>query len=136
MGRGRASAAEYSTASRGGQSSAAEVRPAGPGALDGLFAPPALDGAMVARRQDGRHVHAAEDRRARVLRVLEQPGGEGFVGDRRLVDGARQQADDGIDDDQRRQLAAGQDVVADRQLEVDQRRGSARRRPRSAGTGR
>ena len=32
-----------------------------------------------------------------------------------------QQADDGVDDDERRQLAAGQDVVADRELEVDER---------------
>ena len=32
-----------------------------------------------------------------------------------------QQADDGVDDDERRQLAAGQHVVADRQLEIDQR---------------
>ena len=39
-----------------------------------------------------------------------------------VLDGAGQQADDGVDDDERGQLAAGQDVVADRQLEIDQRR--------------
>ena len=32
-----------------------------------------------------------------------------------------QQAEDGVDDDEGRQLAAGQHVVADRELEVDQR---------------
>ena len=40
---------------------------------------------------------------------------------RRVVDRAGQEPDHRVDDDERRQLAAGQDVVADRQLEVDER---------------
>ena len=51
----------------------------------------------------------------------EQPAREGLVLGRGGVDRARQQAQDGVDDDERRQLAAGQHVVADRELEVDQR---------------
>ena len=39
----------------------------------------------------------------------------------RLVDGARQQPQDRVEDHQRRQLPAGQHVVADRQLQVDHR---------------
>ena len=38
-----------------------------------------------------------------------------------VVDRARQQADHRVDHDEGRQLAAGQDVVADRELEVDER---------------
>ena len=83
--------------------------------------------------EDVGHVHAPERRRARVLRVLEEPGAERLLGRGRLVDRAGQQTQDGVDDDQRRQLAAGEDVVADRELEVDERRGCGRRRPRSAG---
>ena len=72
--------------------------------------------------------------RPRVLRVLEQPARERLLRRSRPSSMAPgQQAEHGVDDDERRQLAAGQHVVADRQLEVDQRRGSARRRPRSAG---
>ena len=87
-GRARASAAEYSTASRasvpGGQVGPALARP-----LERLLASPALDGAVIARGQDRRHAHAAEDGRSRVLRVLEQPVGERLVGDRGGLDGAR-----------------------------------------------
>ena len=43
-----------------------------------------------------------------------------------------QQAQHGIDDDHRREVAARDDVVADRELEVDEAHGRGRRRPRSA----
>ena len=76
---------------------------------------------MIARREDGRHVHAAEHRRPRVLRILEEPRPERLLLGRGRVDGPGQQAEHGIDDDQRRQLTAGEHVVADRQLEVDER---------------
>ena len=50
-----------------------------------------------------------------------------------LVDRAGQQAQHGVDDDHRRQLAARQHVVTDRQLPDRPARAHARRRPRSAG---
>ena len=42
-----------------------------------------------------------------------------LLGRRRRVDRARQEADHGVDDDERGELPAGQHVVADGQLEVD-----------------
>ena len=76
---------------------------------------------MVAAGEDRRDVDAAERRRAGVLRVLEPAVGERLLLGRGFVDRARQQPDHRVDDDERRQLAAGEDVVADRQLEVDER---------------
>ena len=136
-----APAAEYSTGSGRGQASpSARRRRARRGAarrgLGGSRAGPAGARASAAaparaasgatapwspRRRIAGHVHAAERRRAGVLRVLEQPVGERLLGGRGLLDRAGQQPDDRVDDDERRQLAAGQDVVADRQLEVDER---------------
>ena len=114
-----------------------EVRPSLEGPPQRLAEPPAADLLVVARDEDGRHGLAALERRgSRVLRVLEQAGRERLLGGRRLVDGAGQQPQDGVEDDERRRLAAGQHVVADRELEVDHARGPGRRRPRSAGTGR
>ena len=59
--------------------------------------------------------------RAGVLRVLEESVGERLLDGRGLVDRAGQEPQDRVDDDQCRQLAAGQHVVADRQLQVDER---------------
>ena len=50
-----------------------------------------------------------------------RPSAKDSICDRLLVDGARQQSDHRVDDHERRQLTAGQHVVADRQLEVHQR---------------
>src|SRR4029079_14781038 len=105
---------------RGRSVAGVEVGSASAGALDRLLASPARHGDVVARGEDGRHAFAAEDRRSRVLRVFEEAVGEGFLDRRRGLDGARQEADDRIDDDQRRQLPAREDIVADRQLDIDQ----------------
>ena len=72
--RGPGASARRSAASRSGRRS--RVRPRA------CSSPPAGDRAVVARGQDRRHVHAAERRRAGVLRVLEQPGGERLLGRR------------------------------------------------------
>ena len=66
--------------------------------------------------------------------ILQQPGAVRFLDERRLrAQDAGQQADHGVHHHHRRQLATGQDVVADRQLLVDQvLHAPARRRPRSA----
>ncbi len=74
---------------------------------------------MVAAEQDLGHCLALELGRSRVLRVLEQAVGERLLDDRFGLDCPGQQAQHGVDDDHRRQLAAGQHVVADRQLQID-----------------
>ena len=98
-----------------------QVRPHSTRPLERLLPPPALDLAMVTAQQHVGDRHAPVFRGARVLGILEQPGREGLVGRRCLVDDPGQQAQDGVDDDQRRQLPAGQHVVADGHLQVDQR---------------
>ena len=67
-----------------------------------LAQPPAADRAVVAGHEDGRNVVALEDGRPRVLRVLEEPVGERLLGGRGGVDRARQEAEDRVDDDERR----------------------------------
>src|SRR5262245_17800426 len=80
----------------------------------GLFAAPAGDGLVVAAEQHLRHLHAAEDARPRVLRVLQPPR----LGVRLLrqaggvAQHARHVADDGVDHLHRRHLAAVADEVA------------------------
>src|SRR6187401_1190169 len=100
----------------GGQVRSATSRP-----LDRLLVPPACHGAVVPGSQDGRHIHPAKDGRPGVLGILQQPVGEGLLDGRRVLDRARQEPDDGVDHDQRGQLATCQHIVADRELEVDQR---------------
>ncbi len=75
---------------------------------------------MVATGQDCGNVAAPKRRRPGVLRILEESVGERFLVRRGVVDRARQQADDGIDDDEGGRLPTGQDVVADRQFEIDE----------------
>ena len=76
---------------------------------------------MVARRKNGRNTDPPEGRRARVLGIFEETGGERLLGRGARLDGAGQEPDHSIDDDERGQLSAGQDVVADRELQVDER---------------
>ena len=117
-----ASAAEYSTASArrsvlGGQvgSAASRVRSIACSRRQRATAPWSPDvriaGTSMPRKTAGR-VYCG---------YSSSPSRERLLGGRRVLDGAGQQPDDGVDDDERRQLAAGQHVVADRQLEVDQR---------------
>src|SRR5487761_1996380 len=84
-----------------------------------LAEPPQAHGAVVARGQGLRHPIAPEQGRARVLGILEEPVGERLVDERARLDGTGKEAEDGVADHERRQLAAGQDEVPDRELEVD-----------------
>ncbi len=97
-----------------------QVRAPGERPPQRLPQPPAAHGAVIAADEDRRHVLAAERRRPGVLRVLEQSVGERFLVGRCVVDRSREQPDHRVDDDEGRQLAAGQDVVADRELEIDE----------------
>src|SRR5689334_20373548 len=69
---------------------------------------------MMAAQQYVRHREAANDWRARVVGVLDQPVAVRFLSYRRGVDDARDETRDGIDDYHRRQLTASEDVIADR----------------------
>ena len=80
---------------------------------------------MVAREQHLGHVHAPEARGPRVLGVLEQPGGrEGLVDRAHLVaERSGQKAADRVDHDERGELPARQDVVAEGEDLVGERVG-------------
>src|SRR6266536_942603 len=95
-----------------------QVRPAVEGAAKGFAEPPSSDRAVVTRDEDVRYRLPLEGWRARVLRILEQTVGERLLRGRLRLDRPGQEADHGVDDHERRQLAAGQDIVADRELEV------------------
>ena len=86
-----------------------------------LAPPPAVDLAVMPREQDRRHGQVPEGLGSRVLRVLEQARCERVALVRRLGDHARHEPHDGIDEDERRQLPAGEHVVADADLAVDER---------------
>ena len=113
-----------------------QIRPALERALERLAPPPLLDLRVVPRQQHRRHRHAPELRRPRVLRKVEQPARERIARHRCLVaDDARDQPRHRVDDHQRRQLAARQHVVADRdRLGRQVRRAPARRPLRSGRT--
>ena len=101
--------------------------------LSASLAPPRGDPGMVA---GGEHVGdrpALELLRPRVVRMFEQPVLKTLMVARELVaHDAGQQPHDGVEQHQRGRLAAGQDVVADRDfLELRARRSPAGRRLRS-----
>ena len=76
---------------------------------------------MVAGTEHFGHFVVAEPRRAGVLRVLEQAGGERLVGARLLVaHDARNETGDRVDHHERSRLPAREDVVTHRQLPVTQ----------------
>ena len=76
---------------------------------------------MIAAGQDLWDADPTEFGRSRVLRILEQALGERLLDRRLRVDRPRQKPEDSVDDDERRQLPAAQDIVSDRQFEVDHR---------------
>src|SRR6185295_555867 len=79
--------------------------------------PPAPNLRVIARQQHVGHAERGDFRRPRELRKIQQPAAERILHDRLLVaDHARHEARDRVEDHQRRQLPAGQHVVADRQL--------------------
>src|SRR5690606_31572622 len=98
-----------------------EVGAAQERAAQRLAAAPGRDVAVVPRQEDLRDAQAAELGRAGVLRVVEQAGGERVLAMALLVtQRAGQQARDGLDHAQRRQLAAHEDEVSDRHLAGDE----------------
>src|SRR5579871_5631723 len=62
-----------------------QIRTPHPRARHRLLLAPALHVGMIARQQNRRHVDTLEDFRARVLRPLEQPLGEGLLDARALI---------------------------------------------------
>src|ERR1700687_1806730 len=87
--------------------------------FDGLRAAPALDLGVMAGEQHVRNLVALEDRGPGVMRILQQLLGKRLVFGRflRTEDTADEPADR-IDQHHRRQLAAGEHVVTDRDLPV------------------
>ena len=86
--------------------------------------PPPPNLLVVPRQQHVGHFLPGELRRARVVRVIEQPARKRVLFHRPdVADHARHQPADRVDHDQRRQLAAAQHVIANRQL-VGRHRGS------------
>src|SRR6185503_5448894 len=94
-----------------------QVRPSQPGPAQRLLQPPAPDVLVVPGQQHLRHLQARMRLRSRVLRAVEQPVGKrlfhrrGFVAER-----PGQLPNHGVDQCHRRQLAAREDEVSDRDL--------------------
>ena len=124
-----------SSASQLRSSSSSQPSPAGQASgqcpAQRLPSSPAIHLAVVARQQDRGHGLAVVLLRPRVSRVLQQAGGERIGPGRCLLDHAGHQPRHGIDHHQRRQLAAGQHVVADAHWAVSQGLARARRSLRS-----
>ncbi|EGE57287.1 hypothetical protein RHECNPAF_4460059 [Rhizobium etli CNPAF512] len=92
-----------------------EIRPPLPRQLHRLLVAPLFDGAVVARCQDGRNFPAFPLLRPRIMRMFQQSAFKAFMQAGKIVaHHAGQDADDRIEHDQRRRLAAGQHVVTDR----------------------
>src|SRR5215207_495093 len=81
-----------------------------------LLPAPAPDFGMVSAQEDRRHRETPKGGWPRELRVFEHSLVVGLLGDRGGIDDPWHQARDGVDDDARGQLAAGQHVVTDRDL--------------------
>src|SRR5207244_12074025 len=74
---------------------------------------------MVARQKHARHAPTLVLGRPRVLRPLQQTLCMRLALERRGLDHARHDPRDRVDDDHRRELAAGEDEIADPALLVD-----------------
>src|SRR5262245_12790377 len=100
-----------------------EIGPAPPCPPHRHDPPPLRDAAVVAREQRRRHAEPAPDLWAGVLGMLQEPRGSARerVVLRRIVlaEDAGPEPRDRVGNHQRGQLAPGEDVVADRQLLVD-----------------
>ena len=84
--------------------------------LNRLPLPPLANLAVMARDQHVGNFPVPELRRPRVVRIVEQPARKRIAGDRIFVaDDTRNQPRHRVDDDERRQFAAAEHVVADRQ---------------------
>jgi len=97
-----------------------QIRSAQPGTPQRLLQPPAFDLRVVPREQHRRHRFALVHLRPRVLRTIEQPVCERVLRSRKAVtEHPRQLPYHRIDQHHRREFAARDDVVADRDLVVD-----------------
>ncbi len=93
-----------------------QVLAAGGGAGAGLFPAPGRDLGVIPGQEDVRYLDPAEDRRPGVARVVQQAVGKGFLRGRVRIDYPRNEPGRRVENRQRRQLAAGQDEIADREL--------------------
>ena len=101
----------------GGEMARPEIGPAGPGRELGLLPAPRADARMMARQQHLRHRVAFPDLGPGVVGVLEQTAGEALLGERgRRAEHPGQQADAGVEQGERRGLAAGQHEIAEAHL--------------------
>ena len=101
----------------GGVTAVKEVGAEAAGAFEGLVAAPLGDLAVVAGEEDVGDLHVAKDLGAGVLRIFEQAVTEGVVaGGIVVAQGAGQQADDRVDDDQCGQFPAVEDIITDGDL--------------------
>ena len=85
--------------------------------FDGLTLPPLAYLAVVPRHEHVGHLPFSELRRPSVMRIVQQAARKRIARHRVFVaDDARNESRDGVDNHKRRQLAAADHVVADRQL--------------------
>src|SRR4051794_10265753 len=102
--------------------SAEQVRPVLLGAPQRLLAPPPLDRRVVAGDEHAGHLQPTPARRPRVGRRLQEGATVGTLRERlldhrrRVAHEAGKQPSDGLDDDERRDLSAGEHVVAEGDL--------------------
>src|SRR5438477_6565498 len=86
---------------------------------DGFRGWPPRDRRVISRKQHCRDATALMLHRPGVVRTLQETLGVRLVSERCRLDDARDEASHRIDHDHRRQLAPGQDEVADRKLLID-----------------
>src|SRR6266540_1103438 len=99
-----------------------QVRPSLTRTQQGLPAPPAGDLGVIAGQQHLWHAQAPELFGARILRILQQPVAERFFFGRFFATHhPGDQARDGVDDHQGRDLATTEDIITDRDLFVHER---------------
>jgi len=90
-------------------------------ASQGLFAPPSFNFYVIAGEQDLGYSPAPIFRWTGVVRVFQQSRGVGIIhGTIRVTKDAGEQAGNGIDQDQCRELPPGQHIIADRDFIRDQ----------------
>jgi hypothetical protein len=98
-----------------------KIRPSLEGAPKRRGAAPPFDPAVITATQNLRDFPAPEHGRTRVLRVLQQPGREALVtSGGGIAEHPWNQPGRGLDDDEGRQLTAGEHEVAHRELTVDE----------------
>jgi hypothetical protein len=96
-----------------------QVGPPRPRTAKGFFSPPAADLLVVPGEEDFRDFHPAKRRRTSIVGIIEQPLPEGVLAGRGLIpQRTGKEARGRLDDDQGRQLSAGEDVIADGDLLV------------------